>query len=133
VLAGFDAPDPDWLPGHRGVDLLAFPGEPVVAAGEGTVTYAARVVDRGVVVVRHPDGRSTTYEPVEAEVRVGDEVVVGDRVGVLGRGGHCDGVCLHWGLVAADGVTYEDPLALLRPPHAVLLPLDRGAPGPSPT
>jgi murein DD-endopeptidase MepM/ murein hydrolase activator NlpD len=75
------------------------------------------------VTVRHPDGRSTTYEPVESELAVGDAVEAGTRLGAVGRGGHCDGSCLHWGLVAADGTTYLDPLALLRPPRAVLLPL----------
>lgn len=123
VLEAVDAPDPDWLPGHRGVDLLALPGEPVLAAGPGTVAVAARVVDRGVVTVRHPDGRSTTYEPVEAELAVGDPVEAGTRLGTVGRGGHCDGACLHWGLIAADGTTYLDPMALLRPPRAVLLPV----------
>jgi murein DD-endopeptidase MepM/ murein hydrolase activator NlpD len=123
VLEAFDAPEPDWLPGHRGVDLLALPGEQVLAAGAGTVTVASRVVDRGVVTIRHPDGRRTTYEPVEAEVAVGEEVEAGSLLGRVGRGGHCDGSCLHWGLVAADGVTYLDPLALLRPPRAVLLPM----------
>jgi murein DD-endopeptidase MepM/ murein hydrolase activator NlpD len=123
LLEGFDAPDPDWLPGHRGVDLLALPGEAVLAAGAGTIAVAARVVDRGVVTVRHPDGRSTTYEPVEGELPVGAEVAAGTRLGTVGRGGHCDGACLHWGLVAADGVTYLDPMALLRPPRAILLPL----------
>jgi murein DD-endopeptidase MepM/ murein hydrolase activator NlpD len=123
VLEGFDAPDPDWLPGHRGVDLLALPGEPVLATGAGTVAVATRVVDREVVTVRHPDGRSTTYEPVVAGLAVGDAVEAGTRLGTVGRGGHCDGSCLHWGLVAADGVTYLDPLGLLRPPRAVLLPL----------
>jgi hypothetical protein len=60
---------------------------------------------------------------VEGELPVGAEVAAGTRLGTVGRGGHCDGACLHWGLVAADGVTYLDPMALLRPPRAILLPL----------
>ena len=37
VVRTFDAPAPDWNRGHRGVDLAGKPGQPVYAAGAGTV------------------------------------------------------------------------------------------------
>lgn len=123
VTAGFDPPSQDWLPGHRGVDLLAFAGDAVRAAGEGVVVFAGPVGGRGVVTVLHPDGRTTTYEPVAPEVGVGDAVVGGQRLGSLHEGsGHCGELpsCLHWGL--RDGETYLDPMALLHPGRPSLLP-----------
>lgn len=124
VTARFDRPAQDWLPGHRGVDLSASPGDAVRAAGAGVVTWAAPVVDREVVVVLHADGRRTTYEPVDAAVGAGDAVEAGDLIGHVGAGGgHCGGIpaCLHWGLRLGDA--YLDPLLLLGLGRPVLLPL----------
>ena len=123
VLRPFAPPRRRWLPGHRGVDLAAGAGSPVLAAGAGTVLWAAPLAGRGVVVVGHSDGRRTTYEPVDASVEEGDAVLAGDVLGVLGVGDvHCGGVpsCLHWGL--RRGRDYLDPLLLLRRGRPVLLP-----------
>ena len=43
--------------------------------------------------------------------RVGERVSAGSVLGRLGRGGHCDGACLHWGL--KHGEDYLDPLTLI--------------------
>jgi murein DD-endopeptidase MepM/ murein hydrolase activator NlpD len=122
VTAAFDPPALPWLPGHRGVDLAAGPGEPVVAAGPGVVVFAGQVAGRGVVVVAHGGGLRTTYEPVAATVAVGRSVRGGDVLGVLDAdGGHCATAgCLHWG-ASRDG-RYVDPLALLRASRVRLLP-----------
>lgn len=125
VLAEFDPPPRDWLPGHRGVDLQAPPGTPVLAAGSGVVVHAGVVADRGVVSVQHPGGVRTTYEPVLAEVAVGQVVRAGQVIGTVGRwaGRHpsCpDGGCLHWG--ARRGQVYIDPRWLVEPPPIRLLP-----------
>jgi murein DD-endopeptidase MepM/ murein hydrolase activator NlpD len=110
VLKGFDPPEVPWGRGHRGVDLAARVGAPVLAAAAGTVTFAGLVAGRGVVVVSHGIVR-TTYEPVAAGVSVGDQVSVGQSLGRLTNGSHCGGSpCLHWGL--RQGQTYLDPLTL---------------------
>jgi murein DD-endopeptidase MepM/ murein hydrolase activator NlpD len=127
VVRGFDPPAQPWLPGHRGVDLAAVPGDAVVAAGAGVVSFAGPVAGRGVVSVTHGALR-TTYEPVTATVRAGDTVAPGDRLGTLAAGsGHCGGVpsCLHWGLLR--GTEYLDPLLLLGRSHPVLLPIPSAA------
>jgi murein DD-endopeptidase MepM/ murein hydrolase activator NlpD len=123
ILRAFDPPAKPWLPGHRGVDLAAQVGDVVRAAGPGTVTWAAPIAGRGVVVVEHPDGRRTTYEPVDPAVTVGDAVEAGDPLGELAAGaGHCGDLpsCLHWGL--RRGRDYLDPMLLLRRGRPVLLP-----------
>jgi murein DD-endopeptidase MepM/ murein hydrolase activator NlpD len=120
VLRPFDPPASEYGPGHLGVDLRAAPDALVRAAARGVVDFAGQVAGRGVVVVSHPDGIRTEYEPVHPVVRVGVHVRTGDPIGVL-RGRHpgCPGVCLHWG--ARRGAAYLDPLALLRPLGPVIL------------
>lgn len=130
VLDPFRRPDRPWLPGHRGVDLLAPAGTQVLASGAGIVLWAGELAGRGVVSVLHGDGRRTTYEPVVAEVGIGDVVGAGTVLGRIGTGvSHCAGFpsCLHWGLItSADD--YLDPLSLVGPVgRPRLLPLGAGA------
>lgn len=114
VVRGFDPPATRYGAGHLGVDLRAGAGARVLAAGAGIVRFAGPVAGRGVVVIVHPDGVSTEYEPVRALVRPGAVVTRGEPVGVL-DGAHpgCPGRCLHWGAQRAG--VYLDPLSLLRP------------------
>ena len=130
VVAGFDPPADHWGAGHRGVDLLGTAGQTVRAAQAGTVTFAGMIAGRGVVVVDHGTTR-TTYEPVEASVRLGDRVGPGDPIGRLERwGSHCwPRSCLHWGLI--QGETYLDPLTLVGAGPVRLLPLLSPLPGPA--
>lgn len=120
VIEPFDPPAELWLSGHRGVDLRADAGSPVLAAGEGIVTFAAMVAGRGVVTVTHGALR-TTYEPVVAVMAAGTHVDPGQLIGHVGFGGHCDRRCLHWGLRRGD--VYLDPLRLLNREPAVLKPV----------
>jgi murein DD-endopeptidase MepM/ murein hydrolase activator NlpD len=127
VVAGFDPPDDPWGAGHRGVDLLGAAGARVHAALPGRVSFAGLLAGRGVVVVGHGATR-TTYEPVEAGVRVGDSVAAGDPLGRLALpGSHCfPRACLHWGWLR--GETYLDPLALVGGGPVRLMPLWRADP-----
>lgn len=94
--------------GHRGVDLRARPGEPVVAALGGTVTFAGRVAGVSWVTVDHGGGLTTTYGPISPRlVRAGSIVSAGEVLGFIGP----DARQLDWG-ARLDGV-YIDPLALL--------------------
>ena len=127
VVRGFDPPATTYGVGHRGVDLRGVPGAPVRAAGAGRVSYAGLLAGRGVVVVVHGALR-TTYEPVTAQVRVGQPVSAGQVLGRLGPG-HCPAACLHWGLLR--GSTYLDPLLLLGPTRIRLLPVPASAPAPA--
>ena len=125
VMHAFDAPPAPWAAGHRGVDLAASDGAPVLAPAGGIVTFAGPVAGRPVVVVSHPDGRRSSLEPVIGSVPVGEPVTGGQLVGTLADiATHCaPRRCLHWGV--RDGETYLDPMSLL-PLHGpvVLLPLD---------
>jgi murein DD-endopeptidase MepM/ murein hydrolase activator NlpD len=122
VVARFDPPSSAWGAGHRGVDLLGTPGQTVRSAQAGTVTFAATLAGRGVVVVAHGELR-TTYEPVQAEVHVGDRLAAGQPIGRLQLAmSHCfPRACLHWGLLRDS--TYRDPLTLVGVGPVRLLPL----------
>jgi murein DD-endopeptidase MepM/ murein hydrolase activator NlpD len=113
VLRGFDPPADPYGPGHLGVDLSAGRQAVVRAAGPGVVRFAGPVAGRGVVVIEHPDGIRTEYEPVQPQVEVGAAVRAGDPIGhIAGRHRGCaPRSCLHWG--ARRGDTYLDPMALL--------------------
>ncbi len=115
VVRAFLPPPGPYSAGHRGVDVATQVGEPVLAAGGGTVRFAALVAGRGVVVVAHADGVRTEYEPVLTSVGVGAPVAAGQQIGrVQGRHGDCAaGRCLHWG--ASRAGVYLDPLDLLHP------------------
>jgi murein DD-endopeptidase MepM/ murein hydrolase activator NlpD len=127
VTRRFDPPATPYGPGHRGVDLAAAPGTPVLAAGPGVVAWAGVLAGRGVVSVRHAGGLRTTYEPVSAAVRAGQRVAAGDRLGLLAAGhpGCPRPACLHWGLLR--GSVYLDPLTLVGAGPVRLLPLGRTA------
>ncbi|WP_369798103.1 murein hydrolase activator EnvC, partial [Cellulomonas sp. B6] len=128
VVREFDAPPRPWLAGHRGVDLAAVEGDRVLAPARGVVTFAGRVVDRGVVTVEHPDGRRSSLEPVAASVAAGHVVEVGDEIGEVTGRAHAgpDGTgadAVHWGV--REGDVYLDPWALLPGlGPVVLLPVD---------
>jgi murein DD-endopeptidase MepM/ murein hydrolase activator NlpD len=120
VVRPFDPPTTVYGAGHRGVDLRGTARVVVRAAAAGVVLFAGAVAGRGVVVLLHPDGIRTEYEPVRPVVRVDVHVAAGQPIGVLtGRHRGCPGVCLHWG--ARRGDTYLDPLRLLAPLGPVVL------------
>ncbi len=127
VVRGFDAPSPDWQPGHRGADLAGAPGQPVYAAGAATVVFAGLLAGRPVVSLAHPGGLHTSYEPVRAAVRVGQLVTAETALGelVAGHPGCPAAACLHWGAMwgPASGARYLDPLGLLKSTPVRLKPL----------
>lgn len=85
---------------HLGVDFSVDEGTPVVAAQHGLVTLAEPLPLGGqVVVIDHGAGIFTTYLHLSAiEVRTGQRVRAGDRIGRVGSTGLSTGPHLHWGL-----------------------------------
>ncbi|ORA37741.1 M23 family metallopeptidase [Mycobacterium aquaticum] len=127
VTRTFDAPSPNWNRGHRGVDLAGTTGQPVYAAGPGTVVFAGVLAGRPVVSIAHAGGLHTSYEPVRATVRRGQVVTSGQLLGELmaGHAGCPVAACLHWGAMwgPAARADYVDPLGLLAETPIRLKPL----------
>lgn len=121
VVAPFRAPAHAFGAGHRGIDILAATGGPVVAPADGVVAFRGTVVDRPLLTIEHAEGFVSTLEPVESSLLPGDAVRAGQTIGVLAHGGHTPVGALHLG-VRQDGA-YIDPMLLFGgAPRAVLLP-----------
>lgn len=127
VVRAFDPPSPNWLRGHRGVDLAGAVDQPVYAAGPATVVFAGVLAGRPVVSLAHPGGLHTSYEPVRALVRAGQVVDARTPIGRLqpGHTGCPVPACLHWGAMwgPASRADYVDPLGLLATTRIRLKPL----------
>lgn len=125
VIRAFDPPEQPWLAGHRGIDIAAPAGTPVVASAAGTITWAGSIAGVPMVTVTHADGLRTTYQPVSPVVATGAQVDAGQQIGVL-LAGHATQDCLHLGL--RRGNQYLDPLAWLggRTPAADIRLLPEG-------
>ncbi|MER8035923.1 peptidoglycan DD-metalloendopeptidase family protein [Streptomyces hydrogenans] len=125
ILRGWHPPPGPYAAGHRGVDLAAPPGTPVLAPADGTVTFAGPVGGRGVVTLTltgtgTPPLR-TTFTPTTPLVARGTHVSAGTPIATLAPGTHCPTSCLHWGLLR--GEDYLNPLLLTPRPRSRLLPL----------
>ena len=96
VVRPFDAPDSPWGPGHRGLDLAASAGDPVIAPVSGTIYFSGRLVNRGVITIKTDQGYLVSMEPVDA-TKTSGRVEAGARIGTVGSG-HCAQGCLHIGL-----------------------------------
>ncbi|MFJ6404931.1 peptidoglycan DD-metalloendopeptidase family protein [Streptomyces hydrogenans] len=125
ILRGWHPPPGPYAAGHRGVDLAAPPGTPVLAPADGTVTFAGPVGGRGVVTLTltgtgTPPLR-TTFTPATPLVARGTHVSAGTPIATLAPGTHCPTSCLHWGLLR--GEDYLNPLLLTPRPRSRLLPL----------
>ena len=113
VLRGFDPPETPFGSGHRGIDIGAPMGTPVVAAQDGTVAFAGAIAGGLYVSIDHPDGVRTTYSWLsEVSVRAGAAVERGEPIGRSGTG-HSGAGTPHLHLGARIGSLYIDPLLLL--------------------
>jgi len=99
---------------HRGTDFHAPSGTPVVAANDGEVVIAQGMFYEGnLVVINHGLQFYTQYMHLsKIEVKAGDRVKKGQRLGLSGATGRVTGPHLHLG-VRWQG-EYVDPVLLLR-------------------
>ena len=100
---------------HNGIDLAAPKGSAVRAAAAGTVIFAGKQSDGAVIVkIRHADGYVTLYGHLDPslDVKVGDQVAGGEKIGEVGMTGVTTGPHLHFGLYTPGG-TAIDPSASL--------------------
>ena len=100
---------------HTGLDFPALPGTPVTAGAGGLVTYAGHLAGGwgNVVTVDYGAGvRAMHAHLSRVDVRVGQRVSVGVRLGAVGATGHATGPHLHFELRLRGAAI--DPLTALR-------------------
>jgi hypothetical protein len=99
---------------HSGMDIAAATGAPVLAPGPGIVTFVGPelYLTGGTVVLDHGHGVSSNFLHLSRiDVRVGDRVAEGQRIGAVGATGRATGPHLHWGMNWFD--IRIDPLLVL--------------------
>lgn len=99
---------------HTGVDYGAPAGTPVHAVGDGVVETAGWQTGYGnLVAIDHGNDRSTVYAHLSRiEVRKGQHVEQGQRIGLVGATGWATGPHLHFEY-RVHGV-FQDPLKVAR-------------------
>lgn len=85
---------------HAGIDIAGKTGDPVFAAGDGTVDETGSDPTRGryIVIAHRNKLRSLYLHLQDIEVEAGDEVKRGTRIGTLGSSGRSTGPHLHFGI-----------------------------------
>lgn len=99
---------------HKGVDYGAPAGAPVRSIGEGTVDFAGTMSGYGnVVEIDHGKGASTLYAHLSRiDVRKGQRVERGQRIGAVGATGWATGPHLHFEF--KENGEQRDPLEVAR-------------------
>ncbi len=106
---------------HKGVDYGAPMGTPVRVVAQGTVKFAGRQNGYGnVVEVEHGNGKATLYAHLSRiDVRVGQRIDQGERVGAVGATGWATGPHLHFEFKVQG--SQVDPLAMAKASEAIEL------------
>src|SRR6266511_309497 len=68
ILRHFEPPPTPYAAGHRGIDMAAPVGTPVLASNDGVVAFAGPVAGSLFVSIDHADGLRTTYSFLSAVV-----------------------------------------------------------------
>jgi murein DD-endopeptidase MepM/ murein hydrolase activator NlpD len=107
---------------HSGLDLAAHAGQDVDAPAPARVALAEDLYfSGGTVILDHGGGLFTSYFHLSRiDVKVGDVVSGGDRIGLVGATGRATGPHLHWS-ARLDGARIN-PLGLLQLPSWPLEP-----------
>lgn len=88
---------------HGGVDIAGTTGEPVVAPADGVVILAAAdkpfTLEGHLLMIDHGHGLNSAFLHLSRiDVKPGDHVKQGQRIGAIGATGRATGPHLHWGM-----------------------------------
>ncbi|MEC3912748.1 M23 family metallopeptidase [Sphingobium sp. CR2-8] len=88
---------------HGGVDVAGTTGLPVVAPADGVVILAATdkpfTLEGHLLMIDHGHGLNSAFLHLSRiDVKLGDHVAQGQRIGAIGATGRATGPHLHWGM-----------------------------------
>ncbi|WP_200928353.1 M23 family metallopeptidase [Sphingobium sp. Leaf26] len=103
---------------HGGVDVAGATGVPVVAPADGVVILAAAdkafTLEGHLLMIDHGHGLNSAFLHLSRiDVKPGDHVTQGQRIGAIGATGRATGPHLHWGMKWNDARI--DPLLIAGP------------------
>jgi murein DD-endopeptidase MepM/ murein hydrolase activator NlpD len=89
---------------HAGIDIGGKIGDPVFSAGDGTVEETGFSRDKGnYVIINHHNGLKTVYMHLSRiEAREDEEVVRGEKIGLMGSTGRSTGAHVHFQIMQKD-------------------------------
>ncbi len=93
---------------HRGMDIAARQGAPIVSPAEGTVTFVGRYGSYGnAIMIFHGYGVSTLYAHLDAiKVNMGQKIKRGELIGTVGTSGRSTAPHLHYEVIV-HGVSVD--------------------------
>lgn len=87
---------------HGGVDIAGITGTPIVAPADGVVILAAAspfTLEGNLLMIDHGMGLNSAFLHLSRiDVKLGDHVGQGQRIGAIGMTGRATGPHLHWGM-----------------------------------
>jgi murein DD-endopeptidase MepM/ murein hydrolase activator NlpD len=87
---------------HNGVDVAGIVGTPVLAPADGVVILAAAspfTLEGNLLMIDHGMGLNSAFLHLSRiDVKVGDHVRQGQRIGAIGMTGRATGPHVHWGM-----------------------------------
>lgn len=101
---------PRWGSEHKGIDIAQPDGFDILASDHGVVKAAGTDGSFGKrVIIDHNNGFETIYAHLDSiDVKVGDKVPQGSKLGIMGTTGRSTGIHLHFE-ISENGDT-KDPL-----------------------
>lgn len=101
---------------HTGLDIAPGAGVPYVAPADGTVVLAASnfSLEGNLLIIDHGNGLNSAFlHSQRLDVKEGDRVKQGQRLGLVGSSGRATGPHLHWSMMW--GKARLDPLLFTAP------------------
>lgn len=103
-----------WGSFHKGIDIARPTNRNILAADNGTVAFAGSDGGYGnKIIINHNNGIRTLYAHLSSiDIKVGQTVAKGRKIGVMGTTGNSTGIHLHFEVT--ENGNLKDPMNFLR-------------------
>ncbi|MGG4144489.1 M23 family metallopeptidase [Paenibacillus algorifonticola] len=99
---------------HAGIDIGGKAGDPVFSAADGTIKEVGTGGSEGnYIIIDHHNGLNSVYMHMQSiEAKEGEQVVRGEKIGLLGSTGRSTGPHLHFQIMQGDEAVNPLPYLL---------------------